>query len=120
MNLDYLLKIQEGSREAGLIIEGLLVDLNERHILASNRESGYGRYDVQLEPGKETDDAILLEFKVRNAKTEESLEKTVENAMAQMERRDYAAGLRQKEIPEARIRKYGFAFEGKTVLIGQA
>lgn len=99
---------------------GLLVDLNERYILTSNRESGYGRYDVQLEPRKETDDAILLEFKVRNAKTEESLEKTVENALAQMERRDYAAGLRQKGIPEARIRKYGFAFEGKTVLIGQA
>ncbi len=98
---------------------GLLVDLNERYILTSNRESGYGRYDVQLEPRKEADDAILLEFKVRNPKTEETLEKTVENALAQIERRDYAAELRQKGFPEGRIRKYGFAFEGKVVLIGE-
>ncbi len=98
---------------------GLLVDLNERYILTSNRESGYGRYDVQLEPRKEADDAILLEFKVRNPKTEETLEKTVENALAQIERRDYAVELRQKGFPEGRIRKYGFAFEGKVVLIGE-
>lgn len=99
---------------------GLLVDLNDRYVLTFNRESGYGRYDVQMEPRKKTDDAILLEFKVRDPKTEDSLEKTVENALAQIESRDYAAGLRQRGIPDERIRKYGFAFEGKTVLIGQA
>lgn len=99
---------------------GLLVDLNDRYVLTSNRESGYGRYDVQLEPRKETDDAVLLEFKVRDSKNEDSLEETVENALAQIESRDYAAGLRQKGIQEERIRKYGFAFEGKRVRIGQA
>ncbi len=99
---------------------GLLVELNDRYVVTSNRESGYGRCDVQMEPRKESDDAILLEFKVRNPKTEENLEKTVENALAQIENQDYAAGLRQKGIQDERIRKYGFAFEGKTVLIGQA
>ncbi len=99
---------------------GLLVELGDRYVLTSNRESGFGRYDVQLEPRKEADDAILLEFKVRDSKKEKSLEETAQNALAQIESRDYASGLRERGIPEERIRKYGFAFEGKTVLIGEA
>ena len=99
---------------------GLLVELGDRYVLTSNRESGFGRYDVQLEPRKEADDAILLEFKVRDSKKEKSLEETAQNALAQIESRDYASGLRERGIPKERIRKYGFAFEGKTVLIGEA
>ncbi len=99
---------------------GLLVELGDRYVLTSNRESGFGRYDVQLEPRKEADDAILLEFKVRDSKKEKSMEETAQNALAQIESRDYASGLRERGIPEERIRKYGFAFEGKTVLIGEA
>ncbi len=99
---------------------GLLVELGDQYVLTSNRESGFGRYDVQLEPRKETDDAVLLEFKVRDPGKEKSLEETVQNALAQIESRDYASGLREKGIPDGRIRKYGFAFEGKTVRIGQA
>ena len=91
-----------------------------RYVLTSNRESGFGRYDVQLEPRKEADDAILLEFKVRDSKKEKSMEETAQNALAQIESRDYASGLRERGIPEERIRKYGFAFEGKMVLIGEA
>ena len=99
---------------------GLLVELGDRYVLTSNRESGFGRYDVQLEPRKEADDAILLEFKVRDSKKEKSMEETAQNALAQIESRDYASGLRERGIPEERIRKYGFTFEGKTVLIGEA
>ncbi len=101
----------------GLVL-GLMVDLNDRYYITSNRESGFGRYDVQMEPRRTEDDAILLEFKVRNPKKEHSLEETLHNALAQIEDRDYAAGLRQRGIEEKRIRKYGFAFEGKKVLIG--
>ena len=101
----------------GLVL-GLMMDLKERYVITSNRESGFGRYDVQLEPRQPEDDAILLEFKVRNPKKERTLEDTVQHALAQITKQDYAAGLRQKGIPEERIRMYGFAFDGKRVLIG--
>lgn len=103
----------------GLVL-GLMMDLKERYVITSNRESGFGRYDVQLDPRRPEDDAILLEFKVRNPLKERSLEETIQHALAQITERDYAASLRQKGVPETRIRKYGFAFEGKRVLIGGA
>lgn len=97
---------------------GLMIELNERYVITSNRESGLGRYDIALEPRSKADDAILIEFKVRNPKKERTLEDTLQNALEQMEARRYAAGLEQRGIEEARIRRYGFAFEGKRVLIG--
>lgn len=97
---------------------GLMVDLNEQYSITSNRESGFGRYDVQLEPRGREEDAILLEFKVRNPRNERTLEETLQNALCQLEEKDYAANLRQRGISEGRIRRYGFAFDGKTVLIG--
>lgn len=98
---------------------GMMVDLQDRYIITSNRESGFGRYDVMLEPrNPETDDAIILEFKVRNERREENLEETLKKALEQIEEKDYAASLQERGIPREHIRKYGFAFEGKNVLIG--
>lgn len=97
---------------------GLLVDLQERYAVISNRESGFGRYDVVLEPKNERDDAIILEFKVRDEEEEADLKATVQEALDQIEKKKYAASLTAKGIPENRIRKYGFAFQGKKVLIG--
>jgi len=97
---------------------GLIVDLQGRYVLTSNRESGFGRYDVMLEPLNEKDPAIILEFKVFNPRREKDLNDTVAVALDQIERLNYASALEVKGIAAERIRKYGFAFEGKNVLIG--
>ena len=97
---------------------GLLVDLGRDYIVTSNRESGFGRYDVMIEPKDKTKDAFVLEFKVRDMEDEKSLSETVEKALAQIEEKQYETDLIAKGIPKEKIRKYGFAFEGKNVLIG--
>ena len=98
---------------------GLIVDLQNRYIITSNRESGFGRYDVMLEPrNPQKDDAILLEFKIYDPDSEKTMEDTVQEALAQIERKQYAAQLINRGISKEHIRSYGFAFQGKHVLIG--
>lgn len=97
---------------------GLIVELEDRYTVASNRESGFGRYDVMLEPKEHTDDAIIMEFKVQDVNDEKTLNDTVQSALDQIELKEYSAYLKARGIPQDRIRKYGFAFHGKNVLIG--
>ncbi len=99
---------------------GLMVDLQSCYSITSNRKSGFGRYDVMLEPKKKDSDdcAYILEFKVHSPKKESDLEATVAAALLQIEEKKYAESFLKKSIPAEKIKKYGFAFEGKTVLIG--
>ncbi|MGN0251946.1 MAG: AAA family ATPase [Oliverpabstia sp.] len=98
---------------------GLIVDLQSRYVITSNRESGFGRYDVMIEPkNTKEDDAIILEFKVYDPEDEETLKDTVKDALRQIEEKQYAAQLEARGIPREHIRSYGFAFQGKKVLIG--
>lgn len=117
-----------GSRPSGAeperfyhgFVLGLMVELQDRYILTSNRESGFGRYDVMLEPRSTQDDGIIMEFKVHDPEEESTLKDTVMAALKQIEDRQYETMLEAKGIYGDRIRKYGFAFEGKRVLIGKA
>ncbi len=97
---------------------GLLVDLIDRYEVTSNRESGFGRYDVMLRPTQPDDPGIILEFKVHDPHRECSLEETVQAALTQITEKNYEQTLLSQGIEKERIRKYGFAFRGKEVLIG--
>lgn len=97
---------------------GLIVELAGKYRVTSNRESGFDRYDVMLEPLEKTKDAFVLEFKVFNPRKEKTLEDTVANALQQINEKDYDCELLSRGVQKENIFHYGFAFEGKKVLIG--
>lgn len=127
---------QEPERFYHGFVLGMMVELADKYVLTSNRESGFGRYDVMLEPRQGAEslytsgleatannlerDAIIIEFKVQDSDTEAELADTVKEALKQIEEKQYEATLRARGIPAKRIKRYGFAFCGKKVLIGKA
>ncbi len=98
---------------------GMVVNLADTYKVRSNRESGYGRYDVMIKPFDKTKKAFIFEFKVMDADDDEkTLEDTLANAHTQIEEKQYAAELISEGFAPEQIRKYGFAFQGKECLIG--
>ena len=109
---------------------GLMVDQIDNYIITSNRESGFGRYDIMLEPINKNSakyqgsiptgrilPGIIIEFKVINPRKENTLEETVEAALKQIEEKNYDAELIGRGVNPSNIHHYGFAFKGKEVLI---
>lgn len=102
---------------------GLMAGQRNNYIIKSNRESGFGRYDVMMIPKQNTNEsgkklpAIVLEFKVKKS-SEKTLEEAVQAAHKQIEEKRYDEEILTLGIEKERIRHYGFAFEGKKVLIG--
>ena len=98
---------------------GLMVELAGRFEITSNRESGFGRYDIMLTPAnRERDNAYIIEFKVHKSSKEKDLAQTVANAHSQIDEKLYDAKLIADGFSPDQIRKYGFAFKGKECLIG--
>ncbi len=98
---------------------GLMVELAGRFEITSNRESGFGRYDIMLTPkNREKDCAYIIEFKVHKPSKEKDLAQTVANAHSQIDEKLYDSKLIADGFSPEQIRKYGFAFRGKECLIG--
>ncbi|WP_051205699.1 PD-(D/E)XK nuclease domain-containing protein [Butyrivibrio sp. FC2001] len=98
---------------------GLMAEYTVGYVLTSNRESGYGRYDVMMEPRDKNGKAVIIEFKVFDDEKEENLEDTLASALSQIEEKKYDQVLIDRGILPGHILKYGFVFEGKKVLIGE-
>lgn len=99
---------------------GLIAEQTDIYEIRSNRESGFGRYDVMMIPKKRDNryPAVIMEFKVRNAIKEVNLEASVQAARKQIEEKNYDAELLARGFKKEEILHYGFAFEGKKILIG--
>lgn len=98
---------------------GMVVNMADTYIVRSNRESGYGRYDVMLEPIDKNGKAFIFEFKVLDPdEDEDTLEDTLAAAHRQIIEKKYEAELVSHGFAPKKIRRYGFAFRGKECLIG--
>lgn len=96
----------------GMVL-GLVASLSSRYYIRSNRESGDGRYDLQMEPKEKHLPGIVMEFKAVPASEKGALSEIAEDAIAQIDRRNYTRELEERGIK--RVVKYGIAFSGKAV-----
>ena len=90
---------------------GMLVGLRDSYYVNSNRESGFGRYDIMLEPQDKSKNSFIIEFKVADDLEEKTIEEVIANAKKQIEERDYESNLRERGFTN--ITKMVFAFKGK-------
>lgn len=94
---------------------GMLISLNDSHEVLSNRESGYGRYDVMMIPKDISRLGIVIEFKKLDPDDEETLEETADEALKQIEEKKYAVTLEDRGIKN--IKEIGIVFKEKELFI---
>ena len=92
---------------------GMLVGLKDTYYVNSNRESGFGRYDIMLEPKDKNGNSFVIEFKVLDDLSENTIEQTIENAKKQIIDKKYEDNLIERGFKN--ITKMVFAFNGKDV-----
>lgn len=112
----YDIPSSEPEKSYHLFILGLLVGLMDNYEIKSNRESGYGRYDIMLIPKKLNQTGVIIEFK--KVSSGETLEIAAQKGLEQIEHKNYAQELKSRSVQN--IVKYGIAFEGKKVLVKKA
>ena len=113
------IRIDETERFYHGFVLGLLAELSDHYHITSNRESGIGRYDIMMKAVDARQSSCIIEFKVFDPKRDKDLEECADKALRQIEEKCYVTELLADGIDAADIKKYGFAFEGKTVLIKQ-
>ena len=94
-------------------VSGMLVGLKDSYYVNSNRESGFGRYDIMLEPKDKNGNSFVIEFKVLDDLSETTIEQTIENAKKQIIDKKYEENLIERGFKN--ITKMVFAFNGKDV-----
>lgn len=109
---------EEPERFYHAFVPGLMTGLADRYYIMSDRESGIGRYNIMLEPKNDASDAFVIGFIIFNKTRDMTMEDTVAAVHKQIEEKKYDELLIKKGIPAGKIKKYGFAFQGKEVLIG--
>ena len=104
---------REPERIYHALVLGMMVQLQSEYRITSNRESGYGRYDVMLHPLKAELPAFVFEFKKFDEEDEENIQDTLHSALTQMKENNYAATLQQEG--HQNIHLIAIAFKGKEV-----
>lgn len=104
---------KEPERVYHALVLGMMVNLQSKYKITSNRESGYGRYDIMLHPLQENLPAYIFEFKKYDSDDEDTIQATLESAMRQIKERNYAVTLQQEGYTN--IHFIAIAFKGKEV-----
>ena len=91
---------------------GLLLTLGDKYIITSNRESGYGRYDIALEPKDKKNFGLIFEFKIGD---KNSIHEKAKEALAQINEKKYDVAMKNNGV--SKVIKIGMAFSGKDISI---
>jgi hypothetical protein len=105
----------EGEKVYHAFVLGMLISLNDSHEVISNRESGYGRYDVMIIPKDISKLGIVIEFKKLDPDDEETLEETAAMALKQIKEKKYSTTLEDRGVKN--IKEIGIVFKGKELYI---